>query len=62
MHDTHETLQSDLVEYNSMQGKLRELYELGLQGKNEEFLAYRILYLLHGRNRAGIFAIVSHID
>jgi hypothetical protein len=32
---------------------LRQLYELGISGKQEEFMAYRILYLLHTRNRSG---------
>ncbi len=47
--------QSDLVEYNQCQSALRNLYELGIAGKSEEFLAYRILYLLHVRNRSGSF-------
>lgn len=29
------------------------LYDLGIPGKVEEFTAYRILMLLHGRNRGG---------
>lgn len=49
--------QSDLVEFNACQATLRLLYGHGLQGKNHEFLAYRILYMLHGRNRAGIFSL-----
>jgi len=32
---------------------LRQLYELGIQGHPEEFLSYRIIYLLHTRNRSG---------
>ncbi|CAG8669402.1 2104_t:CDS:2, partial [Acaulospora colombiana] len=43
---------SDLVEFNACQATLKQLYELGLNGKREEFLAYRILYMLHGRNKA----------
>jgi hypothetical protein len=46
-------VQGDLGEYNQCQSQLRHLYELGLQGHPEEFLAYRILYLLHTRNRRG---------
>lgn len=45
--------QSDLVEFNACQAMLKQLYELGLNGKKDEFLAYRILYLMHGRNRTG---------
>ncbi|KAG6888660.1 hypothetical protein C0995_006778 [Termitomyces sp. Mi166 len=44
---------SDMVEYNQCQATLKTLYELGIQGKVEEFTAYRILMLLHGRNRSG---------
>ncbi|KAI0766582.1 SAC3/GANP/Nin1/mts3/eIF-3 p25 family-domain-containing protein [Trametes elegans] len=43
----------DMVEYNQCQAMLRNLYELGIPGKVEEFTAYRILMLLHGRNRSG---------
>ena len=32
---------------------LRGLYDLGIPGKEEEFTAYRILMLIHGRNRSG---------
>jgi hypothetical protein len=32
---------------------LRQLYELGLKGHPQEFLSYRIIYLLHTRNRSG---------
>lgn len=46
-------LQKDLGEYNQCQSMLRQLYEHGLAGHPEEFLAYRILYLLHTRNRSG---------
>lgn len=42
-----------MVEYNQCQAMLRNLYELGIPGKVEEFTAYRILMLLHGRNRSG---------
>ena len=47
------SVQSDMVEYNQCQATLRTLYELGIPGKVEEFTAYRILLLLHGRNRSG---------
>lgn len=47
-------LQGDMVEYNQCQSMLRNLYELGIPGKNEEFTAYHILLLLHGRNRSGM--------
>lgn len=44
---------SDMVEYNQCQATLKTLYELGIEGRVEEFTAYRILMLLHGRNRSG---------
>ena len=45
--------QTDMVEYNQCQATLKTLYDLGIPGKVEEFTAYRILNLLHGRNRSG---------
>jgi hypothetical protein len=45
--------QADMVEYNQCQATLKTLYELGIPGKVEEFTAYRILMLLHGRNKSG---------
>ena len=47
------TTQGDMVEYNQCQATLKTLYELGIPGKVEEFTAYRILLLLHGRNKSG---------
>lgn len=47
-------LQSDMVEYNQCQATLKNLYDLGIPGKHEEFTAYRILMLLHGRNKSGV--------
>ena len=48
-----------MVEYNQCQATLRTLYELGIPGKVEEFTAYRILMLLHGRNRSGTFLCIE---
>jgi hypothetical protein len=45
--------QKDLGEYNQCQSMLRQLYELGIKGHPQEFLSYRIIYLLHTRNRSG---------
>ena len=45
--------QGDLGEYNQCQSMLRGLYLHGLKGHPLEFAAYRILYLLHTRNRSG---------
>ncbi|SPO47521.1 related to THP3 homolog C2A9.11c [Moesziomyces antarcticus] len=42
---------ADLGEYNQCQSQLRGLYAHGIRGSAMEFLAYRILYLLHTKNR-----------
>lgn len=48
----------DLGEYNQCQSQLRGLYALGIPGSVMEFLAYRILYLLHTRNRRGAYYVL----
>jgi hypothetical protein len=45
--------QKDLGELNQCQSALRHLYEHNLPGHPDEFLAYRILYLLYTRNTSG---------
>ncbi|CAN0433393.1 unnamed protein product [Ectocarpus sp. 12 AP-2014] len=39
--------QGDLNEYNQCQTQLQELYACGLEGSQEEFTAYRVLYYLY---------------
>lgn len=51
-----------MVEYNQCQATLKTLYDLGIPGKVEEFTAYRILNLLHGRNRSGSFVVRLYDD
>jgi len=51
----------DMVEYNQCQATLKTLYELGIPGKVEEFTAYRILMLLHGRNRSELNLFVGQL-
>ncbi|KAK7687971.1 hypothetical protein QCA50_009190 [Cerrena zonata] len=51
----------DMVEYNQCQAMLRNLYDLGIQGKMAEFTAYRILMLLHGRNRSDLNLYVGQL-
>lgn len=46
-------MQKDLGELNQCQSALRHLYEHNLPGHPDEFLAYRILYLLYTRNTSG---------
>jgi hypothetical protein len=50
-----------MVEYNQCQATLKTLYELGIQGRVEEFTAYRILMLLHGRNRSELNLFVGQL-
>ncbi|KAJ4475993.1 SAC3/GANP/Nin1/mts3/eIF-3 p25 family-domain-containing protein [Lentinula edodes] len=52
---------NDVVEYNSCQATLKTLYELGIPGKVEEFTGYRILMLLHGRNRSELNLYVGQL-
>ncbi|CAL1714957.1 unnamed protein product [Somion occarium] len=51
----------DMVEYNQCQAMLRNLYDLGIRGKMAEFTAYRILMLLHGRNRSDLNLYVGQL-
>ncbi|KAF8557796.1 hypothetical protein OG21DRAFT_1482033 [Imleria badia] len=52
---------ADMVEYNQCQATLKTLYELGIPGKVEEFAAYRILMLLHGRNKSELNLYVGQL-
>ncbi|KAJ7173797.1 SAC3/GANP/Nin1/mts3/eIF-3 p25 family-domain-containing protein [Mycena filopes] len=51
----------DMVEYNQCQATLKILYDLGIPGRVEEFTAYRILMLLHGRNRSELTLYVGQL-
>ncbi|KAJ6496805.1 SAC3/GANP/Nin1/mts3/eIF-3 p25 family-domain-containing protein [Mycena vulgaris] len=51
----------DMVEYNQCQATLKALYDLGIPGRVEEFTAYRILMLLHGRNRSELNLYVGQL-
>ncbi|PWY98081.1 hypothetical protein BCV70DRAFT_40578 [Testicularia cyperi] len=52
---------ADLGEYNQCQSQLRALYAHGITGNHVEFLAYRILYLLHTKNRRDVNALMSEL-
>ncbi|EJD48006.1 hypothetical protein AURDEDRAFT_113261 [Auricularia subglabra TFB-10046 SS5] len=52
---------NDLVEFNSCIATLTHLYEQGLPGKTEEFLAYRILYLVHAKNRSEMNRLIGQL-
>ncbi|PWN49816.1 hypothetical protein IE53DRAFT_331407 [Violaceomyces palustris] len=51
----------DLGEYNQCQSQLRGLYAYNIPGCTMEFLAYRILYLLHTRNRRDVNALMAEL-
>lgn len=51
----------DLGEYNQCQTQLKSLYEDGISGNSHEFLAYRILYLLHTRNRQEMSSLMAQL-
>ncbi|KAH8556328.1 SAC3/GANP/Nin1/mts3/eIF-3 p25 family-domain-containing protein [Umbelopsis sp. PMI_123] len=51
----------DLGEYNQCQTQLRELYRLGIPGREFEFIAYRILYLQYAQNHSDINALMKHL-
>ncbi|WFD06948.1 hypothetical protein MVES1_002303 [Malassezia vespertilionis] len=65
VYETHARIalaRGDLGEYNQCQSQLRSLYAYGLPGARLEFLAYRILYLLHTRNQRDVNALMSELD
>jgi hypothetical protein len=51
----------DLGEYNQCQTQLRGLYAAKLGGRPAEFMAYRILYLIHTANRTGMNEILAEL-
>ncbi len=52
----------DLGEYNQCQAQLKGLYGEGLPGAVGEFLAYRILYLLHTQNGHEMGALMALVE
>lgn len=52
----------DLGEYNQCQSQLKTLYKMNIPGHEDEFLAYRILYILHTRNRADMNDIYFQLE
>ncbi|KAK0544822.1 hypothetical protein OC846_005916 [Tilletia horrida] len=51
----------DLGEYNQCQSQLRTLYAYNIKGSEMEFLAYRILYLLHTRNQREVNSLMAEL-
>ncbi|KAJ3216795.1 hypothetical protein HDU67_008972 [Dinochytrium kinnereticum] len=52
----------DVGEYNQCQAQLKELFRLGLPGCIDEFLGYRILYLVYTKNRTDQVKILSELS
>ncbi|KAL8243642.1 hypothetical protein R6Q59_009900 [Mikania micrantha] len=51
----------DLGEYNQCQTQLRALYKQNLGGHPSEFMAYRILYLIHTCNRTDMNDVLADL-
>jgi hypothetical protein len=45
--------QGDLVEFNQCLSQLKSLYADKVNGRRNEFTAYRMLFMLHARQRSG---------
>ena len=52
---------ADLGEYNQCQTQLRALYRLNLSGKQEEFIAYRILYYIYTCSRTNLNDVLADL-
>ncbi|CAH7685831.1 SAC3/GANP/Nin1/mts3/eIF-3 p25 family-domain-containing protein [Phakopsora pachyrhizi] len=52
---------ADLGEFNQCASQLRQLYKQGLKGKQDEFLAYHILYLIYSRNHSELNEVLPNI-
>lgn len=51
----------DIGEYNQCQTQLKYLYEQNIPGCEDEFLAYRILYMLFSQNQSDINAMLEEM-
>ena len=51
----------DLGEYNQCQTQLRALYKMGIDGKRDEFTAYRILYIVYTCNRTSMNDVLADL-
>ncbi|KAL9550454.1 hypothetical protein PS6_005531 [Mucor atramentarius] len=54
-------LTGDIGEYNQCQTQLKYLYEQNIPGCENEFLAYRILYMLFSQNQSDINAMLEEM-
>ncbi|KAI9268704.1 SAC3/GANP/Nin1/mts3/eIF-3 p25 family-domain-containing protein [Sporodiniella umbellata] len=51
----------DIGEYNQCQTQLKYLYEQEIEGCEDEFLAYRILYMLFSRNQSDLNGMMEEM-
>jgi hypothetical protein len=51
----------DLGEYNQCQTQLRSLYKMGLNGRRDEFTAYRILYFIYTCSRTDMNDVLADL-
>lgn len=61
MHARISLEKGDLGEYNQCQTQLKALYALGLEGKPEEFKAYRILYIVYTCNKSDMNDMLAEL-
>ncbi|KAI8976199.1 SAC3/GANP/Nin1/mts3/eIF-3 p25 family-domain-containing protein [Pilobolus umbonatus] len=64
VYETHARIaleKGDLGEYNQCQTQLKYLYEQGIEGSADEFLAYRILYMIFSQNQSDINAMLEEM-
>lgn len=64
VYETHARIaleKGDIGEYNQCQTQLKYLYEQGISGCEDEFLAYRILYMLFSQNQSDINAMLEEM-
>ncbi|KAJ3244024.1 hypothetical protein HDU77_010085 [Chytriomyces hyalinus] len=52
----------DVGEYNQCQAQLKELYRHGIPGCKDEFLGYRILYMVYTMNRTDQVKVLSELS
>ncbi|ORX48065.1 SAC3/GANP domain-containing protein, partial [Hesseltinella vesiculosa] len=52
---------SDIGEFNQCQTQLKSLYQLGIEGSEMEFIAYRILYFLMAKNHSDIMLLMKKL-
>ncbi|KAJ8326029.1 hypothetical protein O5D80_005664 [Batrachochytrium dendrobatidis] len=65
VYETHARIaleKGDLGEYNQCQAQLKQLYNIyKLPGSTDEFIAYRIIYMLHTMNKRDLFNTISEL-